>query len=144
GLVFRRSAFKGELMFTSALVAVTEPEPPQAYFLQGHNEQRPDNENLRDLTGCHQLSLVLEEKHIAWSKLFLVGTNDVPANCQLLIVAGPSDSLLPSELDKIQNYLTQGGRLLALLPSLTRKTGLEKLLAYWGVEVGENVVFDRP
>ncbi|HSY09399.1 MAG TPA: Gldg family protein, partial [Candidatus Dormibacteraeota bacterium] len=37
---FRRKpvAFKGEMMFTSMLLALTNPKPLKAYFLQGHGE----------------------------------------------------------------------------------------------------------
>jgi hypothetical protein len=143
-LEFRRSAFKGELMFTSALVQVSDPLERKACFLQGHNEQDPENEAANDQTGFHQFALVLGETNIRSEKLFLIGTNDVPADCSVLIVAGPTDALLPSELDKIQRHLTQGGRLLVLLRSLTKPTGVERLLANWGVEVGEDVVLDRP
>jgi ABC-type uncharacterized transport system involved in gliding motility auxiliary subunit len=49
-------------------------------------------------------------------------------------------------VEKIQRYLEQGGRLLVAFNSFTvmsrRPTGLEKLLARWGVEVGQNVVLD--
>lgn len=142
-LEFHRSKFKGELMFTSAIVSVTDPQPPKAYFLQGHVEHDPDNES-ENTSGYSQFARVLEEKYIAWDKLFLVGTNDLPADCNVLIIAGPGDAFVPSELDKIQKHLTQGGRLLVLLRSLTKKTGLEKLLANWGIEIGDNVVLDKP
>lgn len=141
-LEFRRSAFKGELMFTSALVQVADPSERKAYFLQGHNEADPANEVANDPTGFHQFARVLEEKNVRSEKLYLVGTNDVPPDCNLLIVAGPTDALLASELEKLQRYLTQGGRLLVLLRALTPPTGLEQLLANWGVEAGEDVVLD--
>ena len=51
-----------------------------------------------------------------WDLLSLLGTNDIPRDCQLLIVAGPrAIEFLPGEVEKIAAYLKNGGRLLALL-----------------------------
>ena len=38
----RRTHFRGEMLFTSALAGVLNPRPLKAYFLLGHNEERPD------------------------------------------------------------------------------------------------------
>jgi hypothetical protein len=71
----------------------------------------------------------------------LQGTNGVPADCQLLIIAAGAHEgrIPPGELDKISAYLKQGGRLLALL---TVESGLESVLAQWGVLVDTNRVVD--
>jgi hypothetical protein len=71
---------------------------------------------------------------------------DVPADCQLLIVAGPTTHLAPQELERIEKYLDQGGRLMVLFNrnSLEQPTGLERLLGRWGLEVGNNWVCEAP
>ena len=38
----------------------------------------------------------------------------MPADCNLLVIAGPRDVIPDVELEKIEQYLNQGGRLLAL------------------------------
>jgi hypothetical protein len=47
-------------------------------------------------------------------------------------------------LEKIEQYLNEGGRLLALFNfgSVQKQTGLEPILAKWGVQVGTNVIKD--
>jgi hypothetical protein len=45
----RRTAFKGEQLFTSAIVGITDPKQFKAYFLVGHSEHKPDSED--DTTG---------------------------------------------------------------------------------------------
>jgi len=138
----RRTHFRGELEFTSALMNVTSPRVLRASFLQGHGEHLPDSEEM--LMGYSRFAAVLEENNIQFDRLTLFGTNDVPADCQLLIIAGAKNPLSLEELGKIERYLKQGGRLLVLFnfESADRLTGLEKLLAAWGVEVGQNVVYD--
>ncbi|HTA95441.1 MAG TPA: Gldg family protein, partial [Verrucomicrobiae bacterium] len=84
------------------------------------------------------------ENYVDVEPLQLLGADDVPMDCNLLIIAGPTAALDDSELQKIDRYLTQGGRLFALLNyfSLKHPTGLEEILARRGVNVGSDVVHD--
>lgn len=138
----KRTHFKGELMFTSALLTVTSGRPLKAYFLQGHGEHRPDDDN--NVVGYSRFATLLQENNIKWDTLTLLGSAEIPTDCHLLIVTGPRDGLLAEELEKIDRYLKQGGRLLALFNyhSAPRQLGLEKLLANWGVAVGHDLVVD--
>jgi len=143
GLELKRTAFKGEQLFTSAIVGITDPKPFKAYFLQGHGEHNPAGED--DLTGYLNFARLLEERNILVEQLSLQ-TNDVPADCQLLIVAGVRHPLTPDELEQVESYLGRGGRAFFLFTSSladARKSGLEQVLAKWGVEVGDNLVIDR-
>ena len=140
-----RTHFKGERMFTSRIFAVANERSPIAYFLGGHGEHPPENGT--DPGGYGEfVSLLANENNFECRGLQLGGTNEVPADCNLLIIAGPIQPLDRSELDAIQRYLEQGGRMIAAFNSETvrahRLTGLERLLARWNVDVGENVVLD--
>jgi ABC-type uncharacterized transport system involved in gliding motility auxiliary subunit len=139
----RRTHFKGEMLFTSAILSVTSPRSLKAYFLQGHGEHQPESED--KLMGYSEFAAVLRENNIQVDKLNLAGTAEVPPDCHLLIIAGPVNPLLTEELDKIGRYLRQGGRLFALFNfnSAEKPLGLEELLGNWGVAVGDNVVFDK-
>jgi hypothetical protein len=135
--------FKGEVLFTTALFNLAEPRQYKICFLQGHREHDPaDSSNPH---GYAKFAEVLREKASAQlEKLSLRGTNDVPADCQLLIVAGPRQRLDESELAKIEAYLRRGGRLFALLNNLALggQSDLEKVLAKWGVLVGDKTILD--
>ena len=71
------------------------------------------------------------------NNLNLLGDTDVPLDCNLLIIAAPSKPLDESELQKIDKYLAQGGRLFVLFNylSIQQPTGLEPILQKWGVNV---------
>lgn len=135
-------AFQGERIFTGTLLAVTSAKPLKAYFLTGHGEHRIDSND--ELSGYMKFVSVLEQNYIQVEPLSLLGTNPVPADCHLLVVAGPTAALPEIELRKIEQYLNEGGRLLALFnyESKDKETGLERILAKWGVRVGNNVVVD--
>ena len=138
----RRTHFKGELLFTSALLKLIMPRPLKVYFLEGHGEHSPDA--AEKITGYSQFTDVLAENALKWEKLRLEGSGDVPADCNLLVVAGPRSAMQKEVVDKVDRYLKQGGRLLALFnqEGVLHPSGLEKVLQGWGVVVGRDVVFD--
>jgi len=128
----RRTAFKGEQLFNAALLSVTEARSRKVSFLQGHREHDPDSDEPKE--GYTKFASLLRLSNTQFDKLYL-RTNEVPADCDLLVVAGPKDALLDQELEAIERYLNRGGRLLALLRSGTT-TGLERALGKWNVDVG--------
>jgi ABC-type uncharacterized transport system involved in gliding motility auxiliary subunit len=142
--------FKGEQLITSALLELVEAEKPRILFTTGHGEGTtpPGERSLsraRDLLGKDNFEI--EE----WSSL---GKPEVPADADLVVVAGPTTNFLPPELEVFTRYLESGGRMLLLLdpvfapaaagadvPQLVR-LGLEDWLAEHGVEVRDDVVID--
>ena len=138
----RLRAFRGEIEFTSALVSVTDPRQLRAYFVQGHGEHDPTSRD--EQIGYAKFTALLMENNLQPDTVSLLGTSEIPADCSLLIVAGAAEAFTKDELDKIERYLNQGGRLLAMFScrSLHRRTGLESLLTGWGVVVGERYVLD--
>lgn len=135
-------AFNGELAFTSMLLAVTSPKPFQAYFLQGDGE--PSFDDTSEM-GYLKFKQILNENYILVTNLDLTGNATVPMDCNLLIIAGPRTEFSDSELHKIDQYLAQGGRLFMLFNyySIQRPTGLEPILARWGVNVGMDWIQDQ-
>jgi len=148
----RRTAFRGEVALTGAIYAVSYGEPMMAYFLDGHGESdpgKPGEAPLTDGRGVTQLAAILEtELNCRWARLNLVGTNEVPADCQILVIAGPSLAPLEAqEIEKINAYLSKGGRLLALAPGVVDSardfhSGMPELLQPWNVGLGDSYVVE--
>ena len=142
-LQFRKKpiAFNGEIMFTSKLLALAQAQPLKAYYLQGHGES-----SLTDSSegGYAKFALALAQNNLVVNDLELLGNTDVPMDCNLLIIAAPTQPLDPVELQKIDRYLAQGGRLLVLFNYATREhpTGLEPILRPWGINVARGYVKD--
>ncbi|MBU6399271.1 MAG: Gldg family protein [Verrucomicrobia bacterium] len=137
----RRTTFKGELLFTSAIAGVTDPTRPKACFLDGHGEFDPGSD--QEQTGYSKMAAVLREKDIEVNRLDLSGTNDVPSD-SLLVIAGATHRLEPAEVRRVETFLERGGRLLLLLRQ-GYVTGLEPTLATnWDVAVNERaLVYER-
>jgi ABC-type uncharacterized transport system len=134
-------AFNGEVMFTSKLLALAHAQPLKAYFLQGHGEssltETKDN-------GYAKFGLTLMQNDLLVYNLELHGDVEVPMDCSLLIIAAPIRQFDIPELQKIDKYLAQGGRLFALFnyESIQQPTGLEPILQKWGVNVLSTYVKD--
>ncbi|HEV2691336.1 MAG TPA: GldG family protein [Verrucomicrobiae bacterium] len=137
----RPVSFNGEVMFTSKLLALSHAQPLKAYYLKGHGE--PSLENTDD-GGYQKFALQLAQNDIGLQNLELSGVSDVPTDCSLLIIAAPGGAIYEPDLQKIDRYLTEGGKLMALFSgvSLRQPTGLEALLRRWGVNVLTDYVSD--
>jgi hypothetical protein len=142
------TGFLGETAFNQALLDVTSPKPFSACFLFGHGEHSLESGDQR--LGYLKFASVLAQNNVRLAPLRLLGTNVVPTDCNLLIIAGPTTSIPDTELEKIEKYLNEGGRLLALFNAnsldertgLDRAIGLEKILVKWGVRVGDVIISD--
>ena len=115
----RRSGFKGELLFTSALAGLASTNVPVACFVTGHDEARAESEDR--LGGYYRFSALLAGKGAKVTTIRLDGTNDVPADCQILVIAGPTQPFLPAEIERVVKFLDGGGRVVLGLDS-TRPT----------------------
>lgn len=128
----RRSGFKGEQLFTSALANLANTNVVRAAFVVGHDEHRTDGDD--PLVGHSQLARLVASKAGAPVLLRLDGTNEVPSDVQLLVIAGPSQPFLPVEVERVGRFLAGGGRVMLTLNSTVPvRTGLEELLRDWGI-----------
>lgn len=140
-----RTHFKGELVFTSKIYSVGTGKRTVAYYMMDNGEHAVDGDSNEGYGRF--LEMLHKENNFEVRPLRLIATNEVPADCGLLIIAGPTTPLAAVELERIERYLQQGGRaLIAFNPQTAwsvSRTGLERLLAKWNVEVGQNVVVDK-
>jgi hypothetical protein len=112
----------------------------KAYFLFGHGENDPEED--KSNTGYSKLAAILKnELNCDWQKLTLEGTNNVPADCSLLVIPASAREgrLLGGELAKLGAYLKEGGRVFALLST---RSGVENVLAEWGLGLADSRVVD--
>jgi hypothetical protein len=139
----KRSTFKGELLFTSALLNVTDPRRSKVCVVQDHNEHqlRDDEPSM----GYSKFGALLQQLNLEVETLAL-GSQAIPNDCQLLMIAGPAKIFETHEVDKIDKFLNRGGRMLVLfnMSTVLIETRLESLLGTWGVAVGQNAVMDSP
>jgi ABC-type uncharacterized transport system involved in gliding motility auxiliary subunit len=135
-----------EQAVTNGIIKVTRGGTKIVYFLEGHGEADPNDTN--SPSGFGEVKQALEGESYEVKKLLLASQPAVPADCNILVIAGPIKPLLPHELDQINDYLKHGGRVLVMMqpPRPDRpndEAGLVKLVADWGVKAGNDVVVDQ-
>ncbi|MDX2227373.1 MAG: GldG family protein [Verrucomicrobiae bacterium] len=129
-------AFKGEQQFTSAIQSVLDPRKKRIYVLEGNGEEHLDG---AEPMGYAAAGLAIERENILIAPLTLKLNATIPADCDLLMILGPKTELAPQELQAIEGYLKNQGKLFVTLEPRT-KTGLEPLLARYGVKVNNDLV----
>jgi hypothetical protein len=144
----RVKEFKGEDVFSSALRSVLVGKTPRILCVSGHGERTLDEEKDRG-EGLSFLKGVLDRAGLPL-KSEPLGTGPLEGRWDLVIVAGPTSRYLPEETERLHQYLLAGGRLLLLLDPLLGQgnkglepTGLEALVARWGVTALDELVIDR-
>ena len=138
----RRTHFVGEQLFTSAIAAVTQGRQTKVGFVIGHGEHKASDTGGQ--WGYSKFANILQQKDLHLQEIPLTGTNSIPADCRMLIVAGPRTPYSRDELAKLREFVGTGGSLFTLFNfySLQRPTGLENFLAGYDFEIGFNQVSD--
>jgi len=129
--------FCGEQAFSSAIFSVIQEKKPVVYFLGGHGEQLIDDFNQN--SGYSMIARLLERGNMQARSLSLANNPAVPADCDLLVIAGQKRPLTHIEAEIIGKYLDNSGRLMLLADSGV-ETGLEKILESWNVRLGPDRV----
>ena len=138
----RRTHFVGEQLFTSAIAAVTQGRQTKVGFVIGHGEHKASDTGGQ--WGYSKFANILQQKDLHLQEIPLTGTNSIPVDCRMLIVAGPRTPYSRDELAKLREFVGTGGSLFTLFNfySLQRPTGLENFLADYDFEIGFNQVSD--
>ncbi len=126
--------FNGEVIFTSKLLQLSHAQPFKAYYSRGNGEPALDG---TDDTGFSKFALAFAQDDVYLNYLQLSGDTDIPMDCDLLVIAAPTRALPEVALERIDKYLSQGGRLFVMFnyASARRPTALEPILRRWGVNV---------
>lgn len=109
-----RQLFNGEPALTGAIIEVLDEKKPLLYFLTGHGERSIAGVDAK--TGMSYLTQRLKERsyEIKLLKLFERDPMDIPPDCDVLVIAAPQNALDPREVQAIETYLGQGGKLILL------------------------------
>ena len=133
-----------EQKFASAILKLIQNKTKKIYFLLGHGEYEID-----DLSryGLSEFKKALENQNYEPLSLSFLTEPDIPSNCDLLAIIGPTETLTTNEIDKINRYINNNGKLLLLFHPSDSSEDVNKrlvqLMSKWGVSVGNDLVIDR-
>ena len=133
--------FRGEQIFTSAILDVSTKKAEKIYFLVGHGEMRLDD--VDPLRGLSQLESFLRERNFELATLDLAIDAGVPEDASLLVVPSPQASLRPEEVEKLRRYMSdRNGRMITMIDP-GRRHGMDELFFDWGVLTEDTAVEDN-
>ena len=138
-----RAQFRGEQLFSSALIALASTNAPPVYFLRDNGTH--DLEDRTNPDGYGLFKRTLREMNVELRALSFTGEQGVPTDCRLLILAGPKTELSEVEVVHLRNYLERGGRMWMMFRRESRGgLFLSSLLSDCGVEIENRLVDDPP
>ena len=125
--------FRGESVCAAAITRLALPfERAAVYWLQGHGEVRFDDYD--ELHGFSDIARELKRGGFDLKPLTLPGLSRIPDDCHVLVMAGARYALNTDEIALLDVFLQNGGRLL-YLAAAHDATGMEVVLAKWGIEL---------
>jgi ABC-type uncharacterized transport system involved in gliding motility auxiliary subunit len=127
-----------EQTLTDAILKVTMESVKSICFLEGHGEKSISS---TEGDGYDTVSRLLKNENYETKKVNLVSSNQVPSDCEVLVVAGPKQGLFPQEAAMIGKYLDGGGKVMLLLdPDVDANLG--DVIAAWNIKLGNDTVID--
>src|SRR4051812_28772808 len=136
---------EGEQELTNGLIKVLEGRQPKIYFTQGHGEK--DTASAERGSGYNGIATAMTSNNFVLEKIALAQVTAVPADADILVIAGPKTDFLGPEIDMLKAYLARGGKLLVMLDPVVKAdqpqpSALQALLKDWGIEADNDVVLD--
>lgn len=127
-----------EQALTNAILKVTREVAKVVCFVEGHGEK---SISASEATGFSGVEKALQGENYKTQAINLVESKQVPAECTVVVVAGPRTSFFPQETEMLTHYLDGGGKAMLLLDPQTDPK-LDALLASWNIALGNNVALD--
>lgn len=124
---------------TNTIIKAIKGEVKEACFLTGHGEAVIEDQ---DRLGLSLLAGEAVDANYSTRTISLLESPQLPASCNVVVVAGPTTAYLEPEIEILRQYANGGGRLL-LLFDYDANSGLEALASEFGLAVNEDLVIDQ-
>ena len=132
---------------TGALVRAMKTGDKLACFAEGAGEHTLED---ADRTGYGQLKTLIEGNNYKTQSINLLQKPEIPKECTMVIVGGPSRDYLQPAVDTLKNYVENGGKAIIMLDpplkfakqNIDENAALAGVLATWGVTADKDLVLD--
>ncbi len=132
---------------TGALVRAVKGGERRACFVLGSGEHSVDD---ADRTGYSAVRQIIESNNYKTQSLKLLEKPEVPKECMLVIVAGPTHDYIAPEVEALKKFVEEGGRAMFMLDpplmfakqEIDENKALTDVLASWGVIMDKDLVLD--
>ncbi|MGH9937742.1 MAG: GldG family protein [Blastocatellia bacterium] len=132
-----------EQSLVNAILKVTRDKLKRVCFTEGHDEKALSG---AEGGGFASVEGYLKNENYETKSINLVTSGQVPAECDVLVVAGPKKAFFPQEAAMIGKYLDEGGKAFLLLDAEPDHPNsdpqLDDVLKVWNIRSGNDVVLD--
>jgi ABC-type uncharacterized transport system involved in gliding motility auxiliary subunit len=123
---------------TGAIIKITTDKLKTVCFVTGHGERSISDDSQE---GYSQAGAGLKKENYLTKTVNLITESGVPADCSVLVVAGPKEPYYPQETAWLGKFLDAAGDAFIMVDPTTDPK-LDELFQSWNVVVGNNVVID--
>ena len=128
------SAVDVEGQITAGVDFVTNKDLPILYYTTGHGEIELGT----------TLHTIMKKKNIAFNELATLTVDEIPEDCDILVINGPTADFTDNELKMIRVYLANGGdAIITLQQSNNEMPNFKQLLEYYGIYQKEGIVLEQ-
>lgn len=132
-----------ETEFTSALFKVMNPRQYRVLAWTGSGEKSLEDSNVE--TGMSSIGEFLKNNNFIVESKNELNDPAIPENIDVLLIAGPQNTLPQAARNSLNQYVDRGGKLFVMvdpLQNLSAQYGLEPVFERFGVEVQKGLVFE--
>lgn len=134
--------FVGEEKFTQSIYTLLDTESYTVYFTVGHGERQIQD---RGGEGLSYVKTYLENENYKVKELNIILEN-IPTDASLIVIAAPVETFSDFEIEKLNNYVKTGGKLLVLYDSFLDRSkfnsNLGNFLEDWGFRTKNDYIID--
>lgn len=132
---------------TGAIIRDLKNTTRTVCFVGGSGEHQIDDS---DHSGYSRFKDLLGKDNFETKAIDLLQKADVPSDCTVLVVAGPTRDYQQPEVDAIKKYVENGGRAMLMLDpplkigrsDIADNDALTSLLQSWGVSLDKDLILD--
>lgn len=124
----------------SAIVRLTEKSVKTVRFVKGHGEKDISSYDAKN--GYNKVRQALETENFQVEDILLMQVEKVPDDTLILVVSGPQKDFFQKELDLIDEYLKNGGRLLMLCDPFPLPK-IESYLQSLNIQLARDFIIDE-
>jgi ABC-type uncharacterized transport system involved in gliding motility auxiliary subunit len=137
-----------ESEITGAIIRDIKNRTRTLCFLTGNGEHQIDDGDPQE--GYSKLKDTFSKDNYQTKTISLLQKAEIPADCTVVVIAGPKSDYAQSSVDVIKKYVEGGGRTMFLLDPPIKlghptadNDALTKVLQDWGVSLDKDLVLDQ-
>ena len=126
--------------FTNAILRLSSAKEHTICFTTGHGEREVDDDASAE--GIGGMVVKMEGQNYKAKPFVPLKEGAVPADCEVVIVAGPQSELAPQEREMLARHVAEGRHLIVLIdPLVANETAAD--LSRYGLIVGDDLVLEN-